>query len=267
LRPGAGAPSSPPCPGPRLRPELERAPGPWPHGSAPPPPVFAPRLLRGPGPEITPRLSLEGGSPSCCAVAPGSTNRTTAAPPSGTATTRTTTTPTTAFDPAVSSPQHPSPSEPLEGIPAGVQEGSRPAPVIGDPRWQGLPRANGRTIRTTPAHCPTAPDLGCLVGFCWALTPTTAPPRHGQPAAPAPSAPPRCAPPSGSGLRGRQSDRAATDVPSGDQRPLDLARCRWREGKPWGNREGQRPWAPTGHPPPKPIRFPCSFSAKAAQAL
>ena len=28
------------------------------------------------------------------------------------------------------SPQHPSPSEPLEGIPAGAQEGSRSAPVI-----------------------------------------------------------------------------------------------------------------------------------------
>ena len=27
-------------------------------------------------------------------------------------------------------PQHPSPSEPLEGIPAGAHEGSRPAPVI-----------------------------------------------------------------------------------------------------------------------------------------
>ncbi|MFM9089696.1 MAG: hypothetical protein ACKOPT_16480 [Cyanobium sp.] len=37
-------------------------------------------------------------------------------------------------------PQHPSPSEPLEGIPAGVQEGSRPAPVIGDTRRQGMPR-------------------------------------------------------------------------------------------------------------------------------
>ncbi len=98
-------------------------------------------------------------------------------------------TPTLASVPAASPPQHPSPSEPLEGIPAGVLEGSRPAPVIGDPRWQGLPRANGRTIRTTPAHCPTAPDLGCLVGFCWALTPTTPPPRPGPPAAPAPTTP------------------------------------------------------------------------------
>ena len=30
-------------------------------------------------------------------------------------------------------PQHPSSKEPLEGIPAGDQEGSRPAPVIGTP--------------------------------------------------------------------------------------------------------------------------------------
>ena len=141
---------------------------------------------------------MEGGSPSCCAGARGSTIRTTPAPPSGTATTRTMSTPTLASVPAVSPPQHPSPSEPLEGIPAGVLEGSRPAPVIGDPRWQGLPRANGRTIRTTPAHGPTAPGLGCLVGFCWALTPTTLPPRHEQPAAPAPAAGPRCAAPAGS---------------------------------------------------------------------
>jgi hypothetical protein len=96
--------------------------------------------------------------PSCCAAVPGSTNLTTAAPPTGTATIRPTSVPTSAFAPAVSSPQHPSPSEPLEGIPAGVQEGSKPAPVIGDPRWQGLPRASDSTIRTTPAHCPTAPE-------------------------------------------------------------------------------------------------------------
>ena len=49
------------------------------------------------------------------------------------ATARPTSTPTTAFAPAVSSPQHPSPSEPLEGIPAGALEGSRPAPVITGP--------------------------------------------------------------------------------------------------------------------------------------
>ena len=38
-------------------------------------------------------------------------------------------------------PQHPSPSEPLEGIQAGAQEGSRPAPVIS---WFR------RLIRTAP---------------------------------------------------------------------------------------------------------------------
>ena len=200
---------------------------------------------------------MEGGSPSCCAGARGSTIRTTPAPPSGTATTRTMSTPTLASVPAVSPPQHPSPSEPLEGIPAGVLEGSRPAPVIGDPRWQGLPRANGRTIRTTPAHCPTAPGLGCLVGFCWALTPTTLPPRHEQPAAPAPAAGPRCAPPAGSARRGRQSDRAATAAPSGDQPPPAGARCRWREGKPWETGRGSGLEPPQGASTTNPIRFHC----------
>ena len=47
-------------------------------------------------------------------------------------------------------PQHPSPSEPLEGIPAGAQEGSRLAPEIGDPGKPGLPRPCRRTIRTAP---------------------------------------------------------------------------------------------------------------------
>jgi hypothetical protein len=113
---------------------------------------------------------MEGGSPSCCAAARGSTIRTTLAPPSGTATTRTMSTPTLASVPAVSPPQHPSPSEPLEGIPAGVQEGSRPAPVIGDNRRYGLPLTHDRTIRTAPAHCPMAPDLGDTVGLCCAHT-------------------------------------------------------------------------------------------------
>ena len=44
-------------------------------------------------------------------------------------------------------PQHPSPSEPLEGIPAGAPEGSRPAPVIG--RLCPL-------IRTAPEGAPLA---------------------------------------------------------------------------------------------------------------
>ncbi|MFO0018188.1 MAG: hypothetical protein ACK52U_16770 [Synechococcaceae cyanobacterium] len=52
-------------------------------------------------------------------------------------------------------PQHPSPSEPLEGISAGAPEGSqtrgsRPAPVIGDPDETGLPRIRRRPIRTAP---------------------------------------------------------------------------------------------------------------------
>ena len=45
-------------------------------------------------------------------------------------------------------PQHPSASEPLEGIPAGAQEGSRPAPVIGRLR---------PPIRTAPGGAPAAP--------------------------------------------------------------------------------------------------------------
>jgi hypothetical protein len=44
-------------------------------------------------------------------------------------------------------PQHPSRSEPLEGIPAGAQEGSRPAPVIGRLR---------PPIRTAPEGAPSA---------------------------------------------------------------------------------------------------------------
>jgi len=210
---------------------------------------------------------VEGGSPSCCAEARGSTIRTTSAPPSGTATIRTMSTPTLASVPAVSPPQHPSPSEPLEGIPAGVPEGSRPAPVIGDPRWQGLPRASDRTIRTAPAHCPMALVTWVIRWAFAALTPTTHPPRHGRPAAPAPAARLRCAAPAGSALRGQQSNRAATGAPSGDHPPPAGARCRWREGKPWWYREGQRPCSPEGasttepDPVPRPPLHRVSASA------
>jgi hypothetical protein len=131
---------------------------------------------------------MEGGSPSCCAGARGSTIRTTPAPPSGTATTRTTSIPMWASVPAVSLPQHPSPSEPLEGIPAGAHEGSRPAPEIGDNRRQGLPLTHDRTIRTAPAHCPTAPATWVTRWAFAALTPTTPPRHHGRPAVAAPAA-------------------------------------------------------------------------------
>jgi hypothetical protein len=127
---------------------------------------------------------MEGGSPSCCAAARGSTIRTTPAPPSGTATTRTMSTPTLASVPAVSPPQHPSPSEPLEGIPAGAPEGSRPAPVIGDNRRYGLPLTHDRTIRTASAHCPTAPATWVTRWAFAALTPTTAIPRPAAVASP-----------------------------------------------------------------------------------
>jgi len=149
-------------------PELGCPSGPRPHPDAPAPAVCTPCLLPWLACSSTPKVKCEGGSPSCCAAVPGSTNPTIAAPPTGTATTRPTSTPTLVFAPAVFSPQHPSPSEPLEGIPAGVQEGSRPAPVIGLP------------IRTTPAHCPMAQDLGSLVGF-FSWTPRGAWARGGQP--------------------------------------------------------------------------------------
>jgi hypothetical protein len=209
---------------------------------------------------------VEGGSPSCCAAARGSTIRTTPAPPSGTATIRTLTTPTLASVPAASPPQHPSPSEPLEGIPAGVPEGSRPAPVIGDPRWLGLPRASDRTIRTAPAHCPMALVTWVIRWAFAALTLTPPPPRQGRLAAAAPAARPRCAAPAGSALRGQQSNRAAIAAPSGDRPSPAGARCRWREGKPWWYREGQRPCSPEGHPPPNPIRIPGPLTTEAARA-
>ena len=53
-------------------------------------------------------------------------------------------------------PQHPSASEPLEGIPTGAQEGSRPAPVIG---WLRQP------FRTAPEGAPPALDLVIGAGF------------------------------------------------------------------------------------------------------
>ena len=57
-------------------------------------------------------------------------------------------------------PQHPSPSEPLEGIPAGAPEGSqtrgsRPAPVIS---WYR------RLIRTAPGGAPSAHGYAISAG-------------------------------------------------------------------------------------------------------
>jgi len=74
-------------------------------------------------------------------------------------------------------PQHPSPSEPLEGIPPREREGSktqgsqtrgsqtrgsRPAPVISDHGPPGLPRVGRRLIRTAPGGAPIAhgPAIG-----------------------------------------------------------------------------------------------------------
>jgi hypothetical protein len=68
-------------------------------------------------------------------------------------------------------PQHPSPSEPLEGIPAGAPEGPRPAPVIGDPGIPGLPRACRRLIRTAPGGAPPAPGLAIGSGSALFFSP------------------------------------------------------------------------------------------------
>ena len=56
-------------------------------------------------------------------------------------------------------PQHPSSTDPPQGIAAGDQEGSRPAPVISDPDSPGLPRACRRLIRTAPGGAPPAHGL------------------------------------------------------------------------------------------------------------
>ena len=88
-----------------------------------------------------------GGSPSCCAAALGTTIPGTADRPIGTGGTWTTAT-TTSVSASVVSPQHPSSSEPLEGIPAGAPEGSRPVPEIGSP------------IRKSPDRCPLGVTLG-----------------------------------------------------------------------------------------------------------
>ncbi|MFN4866629.1 MAG: hypothetical protein ACK5GZ_09980 [Cyanobium sp.] len=47
-------------------------------------------------------------------------------------------------------PQHPSTSEPGESLPLGAQEGSRPAPVIGEPGTAGPLRPGRPSIRTAP---------------------------------------------------------------------------------------------------------------------
>ena len=68
----------------------------------------AARRMAAPGKSpIDCRRRLQGPTTGCCAAAPGSTIRTTAAPRSGTASTRPSSTPTSAFAPAVSSPQDP----------------------------------------------------------------------------------------------------------------------------------------------------------------
>ena len=132
-------------------------------------------------------ISGVDGSSSCCAAVRGSTNLTTAAPPTGTATIRATSTPTSACAPAVPSPQHPSPSEPVEGIPPGALEGSRPVPVIGTgcgfrPLQVGCHNKSpgpgpwvspGLLIRTAPEN--PAMALGLVDRFSFSLSPTPVP--------------------------------------------------------------------------------------------
>jgi hypothetical protein len=109
-------------------------------------------------------VTHEGGSFSCCAAAPGSTILTTPARPCGTATTRTTSTPTLAYGPAVSLPQHPSPSEPLEGIPTGAHGGSQaPASAAGT---RCAPPSAGQPTGKAPGHgirCPRWPHSGAAL--------------------------------------------------------------------------------------------------------
>ena len=120
--------------------KLECPSRPWPHLQASAPPVS--------GAGVCARVTvIRGGSPSCCAAGLGTTIPGTAARPTGTGGPWTTAT-TTAVSASVVSPQHPSPSEPLEGIPAGAHEGSRPVPEIGSP------------IRTSPDRCALGVTLG-----------------------------------------------------------------------------------------------------------
>jgi hypothetical protein len=181
---------------------------------------------------------VEGGSPSCCAAARGSTIRTTSAPPSGTATTRTLTTPTLASVPAVSPP--PSTLHRLSRW-KGIQ---REHPRVTDPRVQTRSGDRRQPLaRPAPSqrpHDPHSPgslphgprDLGDSVGFCCPHTHHTSPSPW---AARSSRARRRAALWSTSRQRaeGQQSDRAATAAPSGDHPQPAGARCRWREGKPW----------------------------------
>ncbi len=69
-------------------------------------------------------------------------------------------------------PQHPSASEPLEGIPAGAQEGSRPAPAIGGLR---------PPIRTAPGGAPAGPDASpSTAGFALLFSGVSSPPSHSR---------------------------------------------------------------------------------------
>ena len=138
--------------------------------------------------------------------------------PTGTATTRPTSTPTTAFAPAVSSPPAPF------TVRAVGRDSSGRERRVTDPRVQTR-SGDRRSPLARPApsqrpHDPHNPGPRPQTWDAWwafperVLTPTTPPPHRKPPAAPVPAAGPRCAPPAGNGLRGRQSDRAATTAPA-----------------------------------------------------
>ena len=110
------------------------------------------------------------------------------------------------------------------------------------------------------------PPQGCLVGFCWALTPTTLPPRHEQPAAPAPAAGPRCAAPAGSARRGARAIEQPQPHPAAinpRRLELDADGERGSHGKP-GGAAALRPHR--GQPSPNPIRFSCPLHRGSASA-
>ena len=124
---------------------------------------------------------MEGGSPSCCAGARGSTIRTTLAPPSGTATTRTMSTPTLASVPAVSPPPAPF------TVRAAGRDSSGSTRGVTDPWVQtrsGDRRSPlARSSLSQRPHDPHSPgplphgprDLGDTVGLCCAHTHHTDP--------------------------------------------------------------------------------------------
>ena len=123
-----------------------------------------------------------------------------------------------------------------------------------------------RTIRTTPAHCPTAPDLGCLVGFCCPHTHHTSP----APEATCSSRARRMAALRSTSLQRAEGAPERSSSHNRTQRrstPAGWSSMPMERGEAMGNREGAAALRPhRGHPSPNPIPFPCSLSPEAAPA-